>query len=103
MSSRVKAIRLFGLVGVLIAALGFIGGIAVVVQKVVVPSSIAVRGWPSLILVSLFFGGFITFMTALILEYISVLVLSAHGKPLFFVVDRSSDKTLIDYFTQRHP
>ena len=103
MSSRVKAIRLFGLVGVLIAALSFIGGIAVVVQKVIVPSSIAVRGWPSLMLVSLFFGGVITFMTALILEYISILVLSAHGKPLFFVVDRSSDKTLIDYFTQRHP
>jgi undecaprenyl-phosphate 4-deoxy-4-formamido-L-arabinose transferase len=54
-------------------------------------------------LISLFFGGFITFMTALILEYISILVLSAHGKPLFFVVDRSSDKTLIEYFTKRHP
>jgi hypothetical protein len=103
MSGRVKAIRLFGLVGVLIAALGFIGGIGVAVQKVVVPSSIAVRGWPSLMLTSLFFGGVITFMTALILEYISILVLSAHGKPLFFIVDRSSDKGVIEYYTKRLP
>jgi len=103
MTSRVKAIRLLGLVGVLITALSTVGGIAVIVQKLIVPSSIIVRGWPSLMLVSLFFGGFITFMIALILEYISILVLSAHGKPLFFVVDRSSDKTLIEYFTKRIP
>jgi len=103
MTSRVKAISFLGLVGVLISVFSIIGGIAVVAQKVIVPSSIAVRGWPSLMLVSLFFGGFITFMIAFILEYISILVLSAHGKPLFFVVDRSSDKTLIEYFTTRLP
>jgi polyisoprenyl-phosphate glycosyltransferase len=101
MTSRIKAIRLLGFFGVLIAALSTIGGIAVLVQKIIAPSSIAVRGWPSLMLVSLFFGGFITFMIALILEYISILVLSAHGKPLFFVVDRSSDKTLLEYLTNR--
>ena len=103
MTSRIKAISLLGFIGVLIAALSAIGGTAVLLQKIIVPSSIAVRGWPSLILANLFFGGFITFMIALILEYISILVLSAHGKPLFFVVDRSPDKTLLEYFTNRLP
>jgi undecaprenyl-phosphate 4-deoxy-4-formamido-L-arabinose transferase len=54
-------------------------------------------------LVNLFFGGFITSMIALILEYMSVLVLSAHGKPLFFVVDRASDKRLVEYFVNSCP
>jgi undecaprenyl-phosphate 4-deoxy-4-formamido-L-arabinose transferase len=99
MSSRVKAIRLLGIIGVLIAAASMLGGIAVLLQKLIVPSSITVRGWPSLVLINLFFGGFITFMVTLILEYISILVLSAHGKPLFFIVDRSSDKRLVEYFT----
>jgi len=103
MTSRVKSIRLLGFIGVLIAAVSMAGGAAVLLQKLIAPSSIAVRGWPSLILVNLFFGGFITFMISLILEYISILVLSAHGKPLFFVVDRSSDKTLVEYFASRLP
>jgi hypothetical protein len=29
--------------------------------------------------------------------------LSAHGKPLFFVVDRSPDKKLVEYFKGRIP
>lgn len=103
MTSRVKAVSLLGFIGVLIAGVSMIGGAAVLLQKLIVPSSIAVRGWPSLILVNLFFGGFITFMIAVILEYISILVLSAHGKPLFFVVDRSPDKRLVEYFTNRLP
>lgn len=103
LTSRVKAISLLGFIGVLIAAVSAIGGAAVLLQKMIVPSSIVVKGWPSLILVNLFFGGFITFMIAVILEYISILVLSAHGKPLFFVVDRSPDERLVEYFTKRLP
>jgi glycosyltransferase involved in cell wall biosynthesis len=100
MTSRVKAISLLGFIGVLIAAVSMIGGAVVLLQKMIVPSSIAVRGWPSLILVNLFFGGFITFMIAIIFEYVSILVLAAHGRPLFFVVDRSTDKRLVEYFTK---
>ena len=103
MTGRVKAIRLLGLIGVLITIVSMIGGTAVLLQRLIVPSSIIVRGWSSLIVVNLFFGGLITFMIAVILEYISILVLSAHGKPLFFVVDRSSDKKLVEYFKSRMP
>ena len=103
MTSRVKFITLLGLIAVLITAASIIGGVAVLLQKLIVPSSIVVRGWPSLIVVNFFFGGVITFMISVILQYISILVLSAHGKPLFFVVDRSSDKKLIEYFKGRVP
>jgi glycosyltransferase involved in cell wall biosynthesis len=102
-SSQVKAIRLLGLIGILIVGASMVGGIAILLQKIIVPSSIVVGGWTSLMLVNLFFGGFITFMIALILEYMSVLVLSAHGKPLFFVVDRSSDRRLVEYFAALCP
>ena len=101
MTSRVKSIRLLGFIGVLIAVLSMIGGAAVLVQKIdravfdrCQGLAIADTGQP------LFWSKFITFMIALILEYISILVLSAHGKPLFFVVDRSSDKTLVEYFAK---
>lgn len=103
MTGRVKFISLLGLIGVLIAVASMIGGAAVLLQRLIVPSSIVVRGWPSLIVVSFFFGGVITFMIAVVLEYISILVLSAHGKPLFFVVDRSPDKKLVEYFKGRIP
>ena len=97
-SSQVKATRVLGFIGILIVGASIIGGSEVIIQKIIAPSTITVAGWPSLILVNLFFGGFITFMISILLEYISVLVLAAHGKPVFFAVDRSSDKKLAEYF-----
>ncbi|WNJ90048.1 glycosyltransferase [Bosea sp. 685] len=97
-SSQVKIVRLFGLVGMAIVAASVIGAGALLVEKVVSPASIVVTGWTSLMLTIVFFGGFITFMIALALEYLSTLVLAAHGKPNFFAVDRSIDEPLARYF-----
>lgn len=102
-SSHIKATRLLGFVGILVVAASIIGSFEIIVQKLAAPSTITADGWPSLVLINLFFGGFITFMISVLLEYISILVLAAHGKPVFFVVDRSSDKKLAEFFEMRPP
>ena len=48
----------------------------------------------SKILVTSFFGGICVLLLGILIEYVSILVLRSHGKPLFFVIDRSSDAVL---------
>ncbi len=38
---------------------------------------------------------------AIILEFISVVLLHIQGKPTFFVIDRLSDRALLDYYRDR--
>ncbi|MBN8943040.1 MAG: glycosyltransferase [Rhizobiales bacterium] len=98
-SSQVKLVRLFGLVGMFIVVASTLGALALLMNKMLSPDSISVTGWTSLMLTIVFFGGLITFMLSLGLEYLSTLVLAAHGKPVFFSVDRSNDLTLVRYFS----
>ncbi len=49
----------------------------------------------------LIIGGCTILMIGIVLEYLSVLVQRAHGKPVFFIVDRSSDALLLAYFRPR--
>lgn len=100
-SSQVKIIRLFGLVGMAIVAACMLAAVALFLQKVLSPTTIIVTGWTSLMLTILFFGGVVTFMVALVLEYLSTLVQAAHGKPIFFTVDRSIDAALANYFASQ--
>ncbi|GGF72979.1 glycosyl transferase [Azorhizobium oxalatiphilum] len=97
-SSQVKVIRMFGLVGMSVVGIAMLGAIALLLQKIISPDTINVTGWTSLMLAILFLGGVIAFMVALALEYLSTLVQASHGKPLFFTVDRSIDARLADYF-----
>jgi hypothetical protein len=60
---------------------------------------VLVRGWSSLILAVVFCSGFIIFLLRIVLEYLALLVLHAHGKPIFFVADRRADAILVDYFS----
>jgi len=98
MSSQVKIIRLCSLLGLVVAGFSALGSIWLMMQKLLHPETIVVSGWASLMLVSLFFGGLIAFMIGIALEYLGALVLVAHGKPIFFVVDRTIDAKLANYF-----
>ena len=100
-SSQVKVTRVFGLVGIAIVLASIIAAVALFLQKVFSPATIVTSGWTSLMLTLLFFGGVITFMISLALEYLSILVQAAHGKPIFFTVDRSSDAALTNYFASQ--
>ncbi|MBO9186491.1 glycosyltransferase [Rhizobium sp. E27B/91] len=98
LSSQVKMLRIFGLLGFAVVLASIFGGLFVLFEKMVTPPREIVIGWSSLMFTILFFGGTITSMVALVLEYLSTLVQAAHGKPIFFVVDRSSDIRLRTYF-----
>ena len=101
MSSQVKIIRICGLFGLFVVAASFLAGIGLILQHFLFPGSIRASGWTSLALIGLFFGGFISFMVGIALEYLSALVLIAHGKPIFFTVDRTTDRMLVDYFRSK--
>ena len=53
-----------------------------------------VKGWLSLFIAQLFFGGIIALIQGLILESSSDVLLDIKGKPTFFVIDRSKDQYL---------
>jgi glycosyltransferase involved in cell wall biosynthesis len=97
-STHLKVLRLGALFGLSVAIGSMLAGCAMLLYKLAVPGAFDVRGWTSLILTITFFGGTIIFLIGILLEYLSILVLRAHGKPLFFVVDRSSDAILKDAF-----
>lgn len=97
-SSQLKVLRLALLLGFVVASLAVIGVCMILLLRLISPAAIGMQGWTSLFLSICFFGGFGIFLTGVLLEYMSVLVLRAHGKPLFFTVDRSSDVEIDRYF-----
>ena len=46
----------------------------------------------------LFQCGMNLLLISIVIEYMSIILLHTQGKPTFFVVDRSTDKLLLDYF-----
>lgn len=99
-SSQLKVLRLSIFVGMLTVLASLALAALVVSQKLIWPDSISIRGWPSLFIAILLMGGLTTFLLGVVLEYLSVLVLRAHGKPLFFLVDRSRDAELAQFFSE---
>jgi len=97
-SAPLKILRTSSLIGIL-ALIGsvFYGGL-IFYNKLTDPASIPIRGWTSTILSILFLGGLCAFLLGVVLEYLTNILLHTHGKPTFFVVDRSSDALIRDYF-----
>lgn len=100
LSSQPKVLRLG-------AALGFFAMIVAtllagktVYQLWLDPNSVEVRGWSSLFVSILFFGGIAAMLLGIVLEYLTNVVLHTQGKPVFFQVDRRSDALLRDYFAR---
>lgn len=100
-SSHIKILRLATFIGVFSLVLTFIAIVALIIMKIFFPDVVIARGWTSLMLVNFAIGGMILFLLGIILEYISLLVFKAHGRPLYSVIDRSSDKLLKDYFQKK--
>lgn len=99
-SSQIKLLRIGSLIGLAAMLLSVLGGVYVLVKKLIHPELIEVQGWASLILAIVFFGGLTAFMLGIALQYLSTLVLKAHGKPTFFTVDRSGDAALAKRLSQ---
>lgn len=98
-SSQVKMLRIGALFGFFVLGIASVAMLYFLSLKLFWPDAIQTQGWTSLFLATSFFGGLLAFMSGITLQYLSTLVLQAHGKPRFFIVDRSSDKTIADWFT----
>lgn len=96
-SSQIRPLRLGGAVGLAALAVSIGGAATALLLKLLRPEAIDVRGWTSLILTIFFFGGLISLLTSIALEYLSVLHREALGRPTFFVVDRSRDRALAEW------
>ncbi len=102
-SAQTKWLRVGTTIGIAALALGAILAIYVLVVRIVSPGSIEVRGWLSLFLAVVFFGGLSSLLLGIVLEYMSTIVLKAQGKPSFFVVDRSQDELLRELLVDQSP
>jgi len=97
-TTQTKLLRIGAAIGVGAMLLSFLLAAYILYSYFAHPGSIDVRGWPSLFIAILFFGGITTFLVGIVLEYLTNMVLHFHGKPVFFVVDRSSDSILRELF-----
>lgn len=97
-SSNLKVLRMGALFGFIATLLSIIAAIGLIITKVVNPESILTQGWASTILAITTFGGLTLMFLGIILEYLSLLIQRAHGRPVFFVLNRSKDIVLKNYF-----
>ncbi|MCA8997651.1 MAG: hypothetical protein KDA80_11715, partial [Planctomycetaceae bacterium] len=97
-SSQTKWLRLGAVLGVGALIFGVLISLFKLTQWLVDPQFVMVPGWISLFLGLMFFGGLNSLFLSIILEYLGVLVSRSLGKPTYFIVDRSSDKILLQAF-----
>ncbi len=102
LSTHSKALRILGLVGFLAFLVSLFYGSYIFFNAFFHWEVINIKGWSSLLLSILFMGGVSVLLGSIILEYLSVILLHTQGKPTFFVVDRSMDKTLLAFFKDRN-
>ncbi len=93
-SSEIKVLKVAAISGFAAVVVSLGAALYTLIQKLFYPEAIRLIGWTSLIIMTFFFGGLLCFLLGIVLEFMSVLVLQAQGKPTFFVVDRTKDKLL---------
>lgn len=102
-SNQLKVLRLGTGIGIATVAASALLAAWVLLAKLIDPGVFPIQGWTSLMLTTMFLGGLILLMLGIVLEYMSVLILRAHGRPLYFVIDRSSDAVLRQHFADIGP
>ena len=100
LSSETRFARFGILLGTGTAALSIVGSAIVLFAKLFAPETIPLQGWASVMLAVLFFGGITSAIGSVLIKYVSLLLIQALGQPVFFVVDRSRDGSLAEYFAK---
>ena len=98
MTSDARVLRKFGLVALILVTLLIFFAILILIQKVLFPTSIAIQGWVSLMLLIIATGCIISAILSVISEYLANVVQHINGKPSFSIVDRARDKELREFF-----
>lgn len=65
-----------------------------IVRRLIVPEAIPVQGWASLAAISLFFGAACVALLGVSIEFQGMQLQHATGRPVYFIVDRSSDRLI---------
>ena len=92
--SDFKLTRVGSLMGFAALVTSIVTGVTLLLLAFVFAEPFEVRGWLSLMLGTLFFGGLIATMIGILLEFTSITYRHLQGKPAFFAVDRRSDVLL---------
>jgi len=99
LSSNFKALRFVTLISSFLVSFALLWGLTILFRKIFFFDSFdGPPGWTSLVFVQIIFGSVIVGLIGLALDYLSILVQKAHGRPQYFTVDRSIDKKLKDIF-----
>ncbi len=96
-SSQLRVLRWAFVMGIVVLGLSILAGFIWAGFRIAAPDpGRIVPGWTSLAILITFFGGLGTFLMGLLLQYVSTLVLRAHGKPSYFLIDRSRDALIAE-------
>ncbi len=97
LSSNFKALRFVTLVSSFLVSFALLWGLTILLRKIFFfDIYTGPPGWASLVFFQIIFGSVIICLLGLALDYLSILVQKAHGRPQYFTVDRSIDKKLKD-------
>lgn len=96
MTSKMKILRGGIIIGIISFTLSLILVVFAISSKYFQFQTDLVKGWASLFVVTLFFGGLSSLLIGFVLESVTDILISSKGKPNYFVVDRSNDSSLLD-------
>ncbi len=68
--------------------------------KLITPETIDVPGWASVFVIVLLMGGLNAFLSGIVLEHLSFILMQAHGKPTYFEIDRTKDAIALTWFNR---
>ena len=97
-STQTKALRFGGFMGIIAFILSLTYGSYIILNAFFGWVDTEIKGWASLVVIISFLGGMSLLLISFLIEYISIILLNIQGKPTFFVVDRSTDRILLEYF-----
>lgn len=100
-SSQLRFLSIGLWMGFVLFLLSIIAGVYFVVVRITAPEAIGVQGWTSLFVAVCASAGLISAMLGICMQYLSTIVLKAHGRPTFFVIDRSSDSAILDWLESK--
>ena len=72
------------MLGFIITAAGFLLALTLIISKIIDPS-ISIRGWTSLMALTIFFGGIQLFSIGIVGIYISKIYREVKGRPLYVI------------------
>jgi glycosyltransferase involved in cell wall biosynthesis len=102
-SSNLKFLRASVIFGFFMVCASISISILLVLLHIFDIYKVEITGWTSIIVTVNLLGGITIFLLGILLEYVSILLQRVHGRPLFFVLNRSSDGAIKDYFGSHAP